>query len=168
MARLFFALWPDADAARALARLGAELAARCGGRAVPESKIHLTLAFLGEVGSQRAAELLEFSLRGRAFELRLDHAGAFRKARVAWAGVDPAPAGLLELQAALAARLRESGFELEDRQFAPHVTLVRRIERGLERLAVEPVAWRAREAALVESERASGRYTTLRAWALEG
>ena len=49
--RLFFALWPPAETAAALARWAKGLE----GRAIPAEKIHLTLAFLGGVAPDRAA-----------------------------------------------------------------------------------------------------------------
>src|SRR5436189_6019189 len=100
MARLFFALWPDAAALAALAGLAAELAVISGGKAVPSAKIHLTLAFLGEVTDDRleAARRAAGMLRPRAFEVALDTVGSFRGARVAWAGCRHASSGLVDLQ----------------------------------------------------------------------
>ncbi|MDH5265059.1 MAG: RNA 2',3'-cyclic phosphodiesterase, partial [Betaproteobacteria bacterium] len=57
MARLFFALWPDAAARAALADLARATANRYGGRAVPAANLHLTLVFLGEVDPARIAAL---------------------------------------------------------------------------------------------------------------
>ena len=55
--RLFFAAWPDAVAAAELARVAEALAGLAQGKPVPPEKIHLTLAFLGEIdaGAQRSA-----------------------------------------------------------------------------------------------------------------
>ncbi len=72
------------------------------------------------------------------------------------------------MQARLAARLRAAGFALEDRPFAPHLTLARRIERALPRAEVEPVRWRLASVALVRSEPGTGRYVTQREFALAG
>jgi RNA 2',3'-cyclic 3'-phosphodiesterase len=137
------------------------------GKPVPQGKIHLTLAFLGEVPPTRIAAATSIGLAARAFDLAFDRLGQFRDARVAWAGCADAPAALLEVQSRLAAKVRAAGFALEDRPFAPHVTLVRRTGRGLPPTAIEPVAWRAREVALMRSETGTGRYSRLATWELE-
>ena len=168
MARLFFALWPDSDAARSLASLSESLAARIEGKPVPRDRIHLTLAFLGELASERADEAMRAaeSTRSSAFELVLDQIGSFRAARVAWAGCDHAPAGLKTLQTRLAQALRSRDFTLEERPFAAHVTLARKISRSLEREPIPPILWQAREYTLVRSEPGTGRYAVLETWRL--
>ncbi|QJR16864.1 RNA 2',3'-cyclic phosphodiesterase [Usitatibacter palustris] len=166
MARLFFALRPSAPALAALAALGESLARQSGGRAVPAAKIHLTLAFLGEVEPQRVA-----MARGAAdavgserFEARCDQVGSFRGAGVAWAGMSEMPAGLVRLAASLAARLRDAGFVLETRPFVPHLTLVRRVERAVPVTPIAPIAWTMEGFSLVESDLRSGRYVERGSW----
>jgi 2'-5' RNA ligase len=166
VARLFFAIWPDEPAARQLAALARDLAGRVDGKPVPQAKIHLTLAFLGEVAAERIEAARAIELDGPAFDLALDKVGGFREARVAWAGCAAPPAALLGLERSLAAVLRKGGFEVEDRPFAPHVTLVRRTRRAAPRLAQQAIAWRVREVALMRSELGTGRYSTLAAWPL--
>ena len=69
--RLFFAIWPDSTAVDALGRLAVEVAGRTGGRATPADKIHLTLAFLGEVAAERSGDVAAAgeAVRARPFEL---------------------------------------------------------------------------------------------------
>jgi RNA 2',3'-cyclic 3'-phosphodiesterase len=168
MARLFFACWPAEDAALALARMAQGLAPLLEGRAVPDGKIHLTLAFLGEIAPERGDLALEAAatIRGRAFSMVLDRLGAFRDAGVAWAGASMPDPALLALQGSLEAALRARGFALEGRPFKPHVTLVRRVQRALREASIEPVRWRATDFALVRSDRGTGRYETLERWVL--
>ena len=170
MTRLFFALWPGAEEARSLGTLALALAAESGGRPVPAEKIHLTVAFLGAVADEaRPAALAAASaLRASAFALELDHVGAFRRAGVAWAGASSPSPRLIRLQALLAERLRAAGFALDDRPFAPHVTLARRTMRAVARRAIAPVAWTATRFTLVRSETGTGRYVVEREWALRG
>ncbi len=167
--RLFFAIWPDAAALERLRALAARLAEQCGGRATPAEKIHLTLEFLGSVDAQRipALERIAAGVEAPAFGMRLDRTGSFRRARVAWVGSEGQPPGLLELHARLSAGLRGEGFTLDERAFAPHVTLVRGIRRPAARSAVEAIEWRAEEFALVRSELGKGAYTTLGRWRLD-
>src|ERR1700679_2186575 len=55
--RLFFALWPDADAAARLAGIAAGLTVHAPGRRVHPKNHHVTLAFLGEVPDSQLAML---------------------------------------------------------------------------------------------------------------
>jgi len=168
MARLFLALWPDEDAAHSLADLSASVAAQSGGKRVPRERIHLTLAFLGELAAARAeqARRAAEATRTRPFELVLDQIGAFRVARVAWAGCSHPPQGLKTLQVRLSKALESSDFALEERPFAAHVTLARKISGAVTRAPMPPIAWQAREFTLVRSEPGTGRYTVLERWPL--
>jgi len=169
MARLFFALWPDAAAAAALARLAQEVVRVAGGRPVPPEKLHLTLAFLGEVDESRMPLLPDCArLRAAGFRLELDRVGSFRRARVAWAGASAPPRELLGTQAMLAGRLAAAAFSLDEREYTPHLTLARRIERPIPPAAIPPVAWNADALTLVRSESGTGRYSVLERWPLGG
>ena len=170
MARLFFALWPDEAARQALADVAATLAARVRGRPVPATKIHLTLAFLGEIAADRvqAAREVGTIVRSPGFDLVLDCVGSFRASQVAWAGSTRVPPELVGLHAGLTAELRSLGFTLEDRPFAPHVTLARRISKAVPPAPMPPLEWLARELTLVRSDAGTGRYDVLEGWPLEG
>ena len=170
MPRLFFALEPSEDALRALADCAARVARETGGRPMPADKIHLTLAFLGEVPGARIpeAEAAAGASGGPPFTLVLDRLGTFRRAGVAWAGASQPDPELLRLQGTLAAHLGARGFALEPRPFAPHVTLVRKVEKTLRDPPFEAVGWRVTDFALVRSDITSGKYETLRRWALAG
>jgi 2'-5' RNA ligase len=163
MARLFFAVWPDAAGAARLARLALDVAAVSGGKAVPRGKIHLTLAFLGEVPEARmeAARAAGGAVRFERFAFVLDRVGAFRGARVAWAGSAQTPAPLAALQSDLAARLRDAGFGIEERPFAPHATLARRTRRIVPPASIEPIAWPVGAFTLVRSVTGTGRYEVM-------
>ncbi|MGZ5046084.1 MAG: RNA 2',3'-cyclic phosphodiesterase [Usitatibacter sp.] len=167
--RLFFALWPGERVRGELSRVADSLASGAGGRAVPAAKIHLTLAFLGEVPPERvgAALAAAAATRARRFEIVLDEVGSFRKARVGWAGCRRAPILLLELQSSLREALRECGFALEDRPFAAHVTLVRKIASPVASAAMPSIRWRPRDFVLVRSDGATGRYEVLETWPLD-
>jgi len=166
MARLFFALWPDAGARARLAPLGSELAAAASGKPVPIAKVHLTLAFLGEVEQARIAVAVEaaHAVRWKRFGFALDRVGSFRGARVAWAGCERVPEPLAALASGLAAGLAEAGFALEDRPYAPHATLARRIARAVAADAIEPIPWAVDGFSLVRSETGTGRYAVLEAF----
>jgi len=168
--RLFLALWPAAPVSEALAQVGSALASLACAKPVPAAKIHLTLAFLGEVPAESVAAVLEAAAEARAapFDLVLDAVGSFRKARVAWAGSSELPGELVRLQSQLDRGLRARGFVLDDRPFTAHVTLARKIARPVPRAPIAEIHWRADEFVLARTEAGAGRYSILEAWSLDG
>jgi RNA 2',3'-cyclic 3'-phosphodiesterase len=129
--RLFFAveLPPEVQASLGAWRQPEATAYRW----VEPSLLHVTLAFLGEQPESLLPTLS--ALGGRAagrvsrFRLRLGAAGSFgprRAPRVLWVGVDDGRSQLDELHAQLDDELRQAQLPVEDRPFAPHITLARR------------------------------------------
>ena len=168
MPRLFFAIWPGAAASRDLARVGEELAALAGGKAVPAEKIHITLSFLGSVSDEEAgsAAAAAAGVRGERIAMAIDSVGSFRRARVGWAAPSrPVPA-LAGLQSNLAGILRGRGFALEERDFNPHATLVRKIARPVPKAPTTVIEWESTAFTLVQST--GGRYEILESWGLRG
>jgi 2'-5' RNA ligase len=168
MSRLFFALPAEPMAREAIAAIATDTARRHGGRAMPASKIHLTLAFLGEVDDDRIDLALESAqgLEACAFKLSLDRLGCFARQALAWVAPGQIPDALTRLHDELAGRLRYAGFVLERRRFSPHITIVRRIERPVAPAAMPAVTWRVRELLLVESDLPAGTYRDVARWAL--
>src|SRR5690606_16064137 len=98
-ARVFFALWPDAETAHALHQLARSAHAGFGGRVMRRDTLHLTLAFIGGVPRLRIPELLEVgaAVTPRAFELSLDVLGEWMHKHIVWAGPGDAPKAMVEL-----------------------------------------------------------------------
>ncbi len=154
--RLFFALWPDEAARAALAALQAPVA----GRLTPPDKLHLTLAFLGQVAADAVPALLDIRDRLDVPPLRLaiDCYGHFARPRIAWAGMTQVPPELVALHEELMRRLEASGFSAATHgAFKPHVTLAREARLAPPEAPATPVAWTVDRAVLVESL-PSGRY----------
>ncbi|WP_310450145.1 RNA 2',3'-cyclic phosphodiesterase [Sulfuritalea sp.] len=153
--RVFFALWPDAEASGHLAALGHSLAGG-GGRAIRPASLHLTLAFVGSVTPSQVAELerIAAAVRADAFELSLDRLGFWPQRGILWAGCRQTPAPLRRLGERLGAELRAADFAIAARSGSaqvPHVTLARRVRcASLPRLET-PVRWPVGEFALVET-----------------
>ena len=168
--RFFLALWPGDRVRESLASVSSVLAGLAQGRPVPEEKIHLTLAFLGEVAADRLDAVREaaHAAPGPRFEIILDEVGSFRDARVAWAGSSRVSPALLQWQARLDRALRDRGFVLEDRPFAAHVTLARRITTPVKRAPMPAIRWRPRALTLVQSMPGTGRYEVRESWDLAG
>lgn len=169
--RLFFALWPDAAVRAALERAGRE-AFVGSGRLVPAARLHMTLAFLGDVSGGTRDCLMEACnhLHLPPFDLRLDGIGWWRRSQVLWAGCDPVPAPLGALVAAIHGAMTHCGLEPESRPFAAHVTLARKVRRGGRAALTAPILWPVDRFALVRSdpEREGVTYTTLASWPLDG
>ena len=138
-------------------------------RWVKREAMHLTLRFLGEVDEPRldriAGELAELEGRGR-FDLRIVEVGSFggRRPRVVWVGFarDDGYAQLQRLRQRLDDGLAGIGFEAEQGEFRPHLTLGRvrrqasRDEQAAIRAAVDDaprldIATSVARVALVES-----------------
>ena len=130
--RLFVGIALRDGERRALAGVAAELQ-RCGfaARYEDEHKLHLTLAFLGNVPHAHCAHMAE-TLRGAVagvaqFEIVLDKVAAFpheRKPRVAYAGARDQGAAYRSLARSLRAAYADQGFVFDADPVA-HVTLAR-------------------------------------------
>ena len=182
--RLFVAVdFPDpvrASLADLLAELLAELRP---GRppqlrpAAPE-RMHLTLAFLGEVADPRLPGLQERLARAAArqppVDLRLAGGGRF-DGSVLWVGVAGDVERLRHLAGSVAGAARHSGIAVEQRTYRPHVTLARaRPPADLRPLAAllegyRGPAWTASEIVLVRSRNGpSPEHVPVTRWALTG
>jgi 2'-5' RNA ligase len=138
--RLFFASWPPAATAEALARWAREARGACGGRATPQDMIHLTLAFLGQADPGAAvATARGIRLPGATFVI--EQARCWAHNRIVWAGPRETPAALAALARALG----------ETRRYAAHVTLLRGARPGAPLLPVPALEWPVREFELVSS-----------------
>lgn len=168
--RVFFALWPDAATAAGLHARARALHAECGGRAMRRDTLHLTLAFVGNVPQDGIASLehVAAEVRGAPFVLELDQLGAWHRNRILWTSASSAPQALVALADALALRLREAGFVLEDRAFAPHITLVRNARAAPMAQTCPVLRWPVASFVLVVSEPtpAGARYRVLGRWPL--
>jgi len=139
--RLFFASWPPPAAAQALACWAREAQRDCGGRAAREDTIHLTLAFLGDAELEAALAAAR-RVRGAASSFVLTKARYWAHNRIVWVGPEECPA-------ALAALARDLG---EEREFAAHVTLIRKARAPKRLPALPALEWPVREFVLVNSE----------------
>ncbi|MFW5954673.1 MAG: RNA 2',3'-cyclic phosphodiesterase [Guyparkeria sp.] len=150
--RVFIALWPEAAVRDQLVRVARRLPG--GGRMVPPGHLHLTLAFPGNVPTDRVDCLVAGldRLRTRPIPLVLDRVGHFSGARVAWIGPSRVPAALQQLAGAAHQLCADCDIEIEGRRFVPHVTL----RRGATVPAARhfhpvPVRWCTNSVALIES-----------------
>jgi 2'-5' RNA ligase len=153
--RVFVALWPQEGVRTRLAEIARALAHEApNGRLVPAENLHLTLAFIGSLEEPRI-DVLRKRLEGwrvQPFVWRLDHLGAFPRARVVWVGGEPSQA-LDDLVRNVRALLDELRIAYDPKSFAAHVTLVRDASRLIDgwRAIEPPIEWRSERAVLVRS-----------------
>lgn len=118
--------------------------------------LHLTLAFVGDVAVE-SLDGLEACGRAAAetfpaFAFDLDAFGYWPHNHIVWAGCRETPAALAALAARLRTQLEQSGFALEKRPFAAHVTLLRHARCGPPP-TMEGIPWRAGALHLMASAR---------------
>lgn len=179
--RLFAALVPPSTALHAVVEaLATARRERQELRWAPVERMHLTLAFYGDVPDARVddlrARLARAAARHSAHALAFAGAGAFpsrTRARVFWIGVAGDTDRLVKLAGSAAAAGRRIGLSMEEKKYRPHLTAARAKHPVDVRAQVEELAdwtgerWPATEVALVRSRLGPNpHYETLDAWQL--
>lgn len=178
-ARVFFALSPGERCRRRLFAVANDLAARLTGKAMPKETLHLTLAFVGEVGLDRLPGLLaaagEVAPATRAGSIVLDRLHYRPAGTMLWATSEHCPPPLGALADGLRGSLLARGCVLEQRPFVAHVTLLRRLmlrphADDLDALKNAPIRWRYRDFVLLRSRPGprGSVYEPLGSWTLGG
>jgi 2'-5' RNA ligase len=151
--RLFFALWPPAETAHALAGWAHAAQRLTGGKPMDSAKIHLTLAFLGDADPQRAVQAAQ-KVEAVQHTLPLEQARHWRASNIVWAGPRETPPALKALFESLSVELYREEFILERRPFAAHITLIRKA-RAAKLPPLPALEWPVREFLLVRSSLSS-------------
>jgi 2'-5' RNA ligase len=165
--RVFFALWPDEATRSAIVRSTKRAVRLCGGRPIAKDRLHITVAFLGDLDPARLdAARSAAPISVGAFDLTLDVIGVWPQSRVLWFAGRDVPKALDDLEQRLWAALEERGFAREPRIYRPHLTLARRARPVEEE--VDPVSWHVGELVLAESLPAGKNvhYEVLERWPL--
>jgi 2'-5' RNA ligase len=169
--RLFFALWPDAAVRSGLAQTSQELLGKKI-RRVPETNLHITLAFAGPVTAavRQCLEQQAAGIRAAPFELTLERIGHWPRPRILWAGPAHTPPELWSLVGGLNSAFEACGLAHETRPWQAHVTLARKISRAPQATVIEPIHWSISDFCLVESVTGApgASYRILASWKLEG
>lgn len=157
--RLFFGLWPSLQTADELMLWVRDAHALCGGRIMTPDTLHLTLAFLGSVPDDVAADLAQHAVLwpAQVGSMRLQRYGRFDGPRIVWAGPGQYegdyPGWLGDLYGQLWQRLEPYGFRPDHPVFRPHVSLLRRAGPGdLAALAQRTLSWVPAQCVLVASQ----------------
>ncbi|MFP9192335.1 RNA 2',3'-cyclic phosphodiesterase [Natronosalvus vescus] len=132
--RLFVSVdLPDA-LADSIRSLQDDLSAASGLRLTDPTQVHVTLVFLGDVDPERLPALKREIRAGvddadlEPFTVRFGGLGVFPSLEyisVVWLGVEAGGDVLTDLQTSIENRTTAMGFESNDHEFTPHVTLAR-------------------------------------------
>lgn len=171
--RYFFALWPSASAAGALAKARDAAARNCGGRAMPTDSLHCTLVFLGEQDEAALSRTMAVAdgLYSPAFDLCFDRLEYWPHNRIVWAGASAAPPALMQIAARLHSGLVSAGLGPFSGMTMPHITLLRNARTPAALPPLAAAAWRCGEFVLARSakkEASSSRYEVIARWPLAG
>ena len=125
--RLFFALWPDHRQRDRLREVITSVAKTVEGRAVDRRNWHITLAFIGAFPEHRVPYLLEKAaeIKVEPFRLNFDRLEYWPRPRVASLSAAMVPPELQALVDALNGIIADLGIKPEDRNYRPHITVVR-------------------------------------------
>lgn len=155
-ARVFIALWPDADVREQLRAWRDGCAWPKSASPVRTEQLHATLHFLGNIARDRLPELVAaIEVPFAPFELGLNHAEVWHGG-IAVLAPDVVPEPLLALHGALGAALERLSLPLEARPYRPHVTLARRASREPGPIEGPPIRWQIDGYALMESKVGAG------------
>lgn len=138
-----------------------------GGNFSHRENFHLTLRFIGEQTPEHVQKLknalTSIAADTSGFELIIDRLGTFNKnnRKIIWAGLEKNNE-LQQLYNKLEGTLEKAGYQLEQKAYSPHVTLVReaRLEKsteGLNDVAFEKIHTQVNSISLMESKRVDNR-----------
>lgn len=130
----------------------------------PEN-LHLTLAFIGESDNISAIRGAIDRCAAAPFEMAVSGSGRFGS--IYWVGIEHNPK-LKALAESLQDELRRSGFDIENREFKPHITLGRQVEASSPvSLNVKRTSMTISRISLMKSERIRGKLTYTEAYGRE-
>ena len=160
--RLFTAINVNGETRARLVKMAKKLRAGSsrGNFSLPEN-MHLTLVFIGECTSAQAAVINDIIAKTRfePFEMKINRAGYFSRpggGQIWWAGVDGGK-HLTELRRSIADKLSQAGFDVDKRDYNPHITLGREIITDMRPWGEEPFGETVTAVDLMKSERINGR-----------
>lgn len=169
--RLFFALWPETAVREQLSAMRDAIKPGTQARPIQSANLHITLAFLGDMTQRQTqqAQCVAAIVNAQSFDLILDHYGHFARPRVLFAAATVIPAAALDLHHQLKHALIDHQLPVEQRPWAPHVSLYRKVRQAPQLIQPAVVSWPVRHFALIESvfDPAGVQYRELQRWPLQ-
>ena len=167
--RLFFALRPDPQVRGQLVQLQRDCE-QPGANVHRAENLHMTLAFLGMVDQRRYEAICRMAsrLREGEFTLNIDHTGYWRRPKILWCAASHTPQPLASLVMHLWDGLEDCGFEPEQRDYRPHVTLMRKSAAVKPQQLKSEIVWPVSHFELMWSHNKDGalHYEILNRWPL--
>ncbi len=154
--RAFLCIVANRQTKREVERLQKQLLTYGEGRLVPAENLHITLAFLGEISKADLPGIQQaMRIPFEPMDITFSKLGVFhRKKDVWWLGIEKNEK-LEQTQKELIMRLKAEGFDVGDKAFLPHMTVVRnaRFHRtDPQDIPLEPFSMKAERLVLMKSE----------------
>ena len=152
--RVFFALWPDDDVRKKIVEtFDQSPQAKLKARIMRPENLHLTLHFIGNVSEKKLTCLDQAAqtVKVGSFELALSRYGHFDKAKIFWMGCQSTPDELKVLHHHLGDALAACDYQADNRPYAPHVTLMRKLKQPGVLEVFNSINWLVNNFVLVES-----------------
>ena len=153
MHRLFFALWPNNQVRQSIIDLLPAVPVSGNCRITQPEDLHITLHFIGQV-THEVKDCLHhaaLSIKNKPFIVNLNCLGDFNKAKICWMGCQDRPVELMLLRDKLGEPLVNCGYQIESRDYKPHVTLMRKCTTPVDSIQDFVIPWFVEEFALIES-----------------
>jgi 2'-5' RNA ligase len=157
--KVFFALWPTANERAHLAEWQKPLQHLCGGRFMHSENLHNTLVFIGNIEQSRleALQLAAQEVSAACFELCFDRARYWGHNHIVYAAPGHVPQQLAQLVSSLEQHLAMHHFKFDQREYKPHVTLLRNAHwKDAPLPEMHPVCWQIKDFSLVQSGQQEG------------
>lgn len=125
----------------------------CGGRAMREETLHLTLLFMGNIPRMQIENLVRAASKVaiRPFSIQLQQFSCWQHNRIAYVAPGTPEKSLMALADELRREVAQECIHFDAQKFVPHVTLLRRILHIVGTRTVAPILWQIEDFVLVES-----------------
>jgi 2'-5' RNA ligase len=159
--RLFIAINFNDETRARLISLRDELRSRSKrGNFTLDGNLHLTLVFIGECGATELDKIKTVldTVAFTPFDAEIERLGTFSRGTLWWAGLR-GDKRLIDLQREIEHKLALGGFEMDGREYHPHITLGREVVTGEKPWRIEPFGETVAGIDLMNSERINGKLT---------
>jgi 2'-5' RNA ligase len=170
VARLFFAVLPDAATGAEIAAAAAAPRWPSEARLVPRDNHHATLAFVGTIPAAAVSVLegIGDAQRSAGFTLRFEAYEYWPKPEVVVLAARATPKPLEQLWQGLHAELGKRGWALAPKRLRPHITVAKKIAQAPVLPTLSAFDWTVTEFSLMRSEPGGAHavYTVVATWPL--
>ena len=132
-----------------------------GGNFSRRENLHLTLCFIGETTKVNVIKKIMEKIESESFELSFKGFGRFKRKEgdIFWIGVEQNPK-LIALWRYLTDELIAEGFDIEDRDYKPHITMGRKVlTQKYPSIDVPDERFKVTKVDLMKSEHINGKLT---------